>query len=68
LYIKNQIPYQGGQAWGTSNSKDAVVYSNINANNFGYGALQGNTNSYVGNGKTTSVSDLRSAALIPQQR
>eukprot|EP00178_Gracilaria_changii_P019445 TRINITY_DN56357_c0_g1_i1.p1 TRINITY_DN56357_c0_g1~~TRINITY_DN56357_c0_g1_i1.p1 ORF type:complete len:153 (+),score=29.05 TRINITY_DN56357_c0_g1_i1:474-932(+) len=63
LYLKNQQAYNSGTAWGQADGNDAVAYSTINGNQFGYGALAGDTNTYVGGGKTTSVSDLRSVQL-----
>lgn len=66
LYLKNQMAYIGGDAWGQAEGNDAIAYSTVNANQFGYGALQGDTNTYVGEGRTTSVSDLRAAQLAPQ--
>lgn len=65
LYLKNQQAFQGGQSWGQANGPDGVAYSTINGNQFGYGALQGNTNTYANNGQTTSVSDIRSVQMQP---
>lgn len=39
LYLKNQQAYNGGDAWGQAEGDDAVAYSTVNANQFGYGAL-----------------------------
>jgi hypothetical protein len=65
LYLKNQQAFQGGNVWGQADGNDGVAYSAINGNQFGYGALQGNTNTYTNDGQTTSVSDIRSVQMQP---
>jgi hypothetical protein len=60
LYIKDSVPYASGNAWGEADGKDAVSYSTVNANNFGYGALSGGTNTYSDNNGSQSVSQMRS--------
>lgn len=58
-YVNGDSPYVSGKAWGDSAGHDAVTYSNVNANQFGFGALSGGTNTYSDQVGSQSVSEIR---------
>lgn len=66
LYHSGQGPYQSGNAWGQANGPDAVSYSNLNNNSFGYGALSGGSNTYSDGVVSQSVSEYRGNPYGPQ--
>lgn len=59
LYHNGNGPHQSGNAWGEADGADAVAYSTVNANNFGYGAVSGSSNTYSNGDGAQSVSEYR---------
>ena len=55
-YIHKGRPFSSGEVWGQSEGPEGFSYSNLNGNSFGYGALQGGSNTYSNGNKSVSVS------------
>lgn len=56
--------YGSGNAVGQAEGEKAYSYSNLNGNNFGYGAMQGGTQTYTNGDKAVSVSEIKSNPFV----
>lgn len=65
-FLAKHAVWNNGQAWGRAQSDDALAFSNLNGNSYGYGALNGDTNAYTDGDLTVSRSQVRGAPYFPR--
>ena len=66
-FLKNGAVWNNGNAWGKAAgaADDSLAFSNINGNSYGYGAVNGNTNSYTDGNLSVSKSVIKGAPYAP---
>jgi len=63
-YLANDAVWNNGDAWGRAEGKDSLAFSNLNGNSYGYGAVDGDTNSYTDGNLAVSKSQIKGAPLL----
>ena len=66
IFINKGRIYNSGKIWGEALGHNSFTYSNLNGNNFGFGALNGGSNSYSNQGKSISLSEIRGMPYFPE--
>ena len=60
-YLANNAVWNNGDAWGRAQGKDSLAFSNLNGNSYGYGAVNGDTNTYTDGDLAVSKSQIKGA-------
>ena len=66
-YLAKDAVWNNGDASGRSEGKDSLAFSNLNGNSYGYGAVNGDTNSYTDGNLSVSKSQVKGAPYFPGQ-
>ena len=64
-YLAKDAVWNNGDAWGRSEGKDSLAFSNLNGNSYGYGAVNGDTNAYTDGNLSVSKSQIKGAPYFP---
>jgi len=64
-YLKNGAVWNDGQVSGKAEGKDSFAFSNINGNSYGYGKMDGDSNSYTNGNLSESKSVYNSTPIFP---
>ena len=64
-YLAKDAVWNNGDAWGRSEGKDSLAFSNLNGNSYGYGAVNGDTNAYTDGDLSVSKSQIKGAPYFP---
>lgn len=64
-YLAKDAVWNNGDAWGRAQGKDSLAFSNLNGNSYGYGAVNGDTNSYTDGDLSVSKSQIKGAPYLP---
>ena len=64
-YLAKDAVWNNGDAWGRSEGKDSLAFSNLNGNSYGYGAVNGDTNAYTDGNLSVSKSVIKGAPYFP---
>ena len=60
-YLAKDAVWNNGESWGRGEGKDSLAFSNLNGNSYGYGAVEGDTNSYTDGDLSVSKSQVKGA-------
>lgn len=63
-YLARDAVWNNGEAWGRAEGKDSLAFSNLNGNSYGYGAVEGDTNSYTDGDLSVSKSQVKGAPYL----
>jgi len=64
-YLARDGVWNNGDAWGRAEGRDSLAFSNLNGNSYGYGAVNGDTNSYTDGNLSVSKSQIKGAPYFP---
>lgn len=66
IFVNKGRVYNSGKIWAQALGQDSFSYSNLNGNNFGFGALNGGSSGYSNGGKSVSLSEIRGMPYFPE--